>query len=83
MASLETNKTWIDSPYIRFLGGAFLGSFLILLPLLYSDIHSLAQVTGLQLGLAVLVMLTCGTLAAKLGLQFIDAVMKGLDNSGF
>ncbi|MBT9314278.1 hypothetical protein [Leptothoe spongobia] len=79
---LGADKNWVNSVYTKFLGGAVLGSFFVLLPLLYSDIHSLGQLTYLQLGLGLLIVLTCGIFTAKLGEQFFDAVMKGFGNSG-
>ncbi|MEM7793405.1 MAG: hypothetical protein AAF579_03010 [Cyanobacteria bacterium P01_C01_bin.118] len=79
---LETNTNWANAGYVKFLGGAALGGFFVLVPLLYADIHSLAQLTSLQLGLSLLVVLTCGVLTAKLGEQFVDTVMKGLGNTG-
>lgn len=83
VSSLGADRKWVGSVYARFLGGVVLGSFLVLLPLLYSDIDSLFQLTALQVGLSLFVILACGTLTAKLGEPFLDAVMKGFGNSGF
>ncbi len=80
---LGAEKDWGSSVYARFFGGVILGGFLVLLPLLYSDIDSWSQLTNLQLGLGVFVVATCGLLTAKLGESFFDAVMKGFGNSGF
>lgn len=82
MASSERNKNWVNAGYVKFLGGALLGGFLVLVPLLYADIHSLAQLTTLQLSLSLLVVLICGILTVKLGERFFDAVMTGLGNTG-
>ncbi|NEP58667.1 MAG: hypothetical protein F6K31_16895 [Symploca sp. SIO2G7] len=83
MASPKHKKNRVDFVYTNFLGGATLGSFLILLPLLYSDIDSFEQITGIQICLGLLVILSCGFLTAKLGRQFVDTVMKGIENAGF
>lgn len=76
------DKNWVNAGVVKFLGGAALGGFFILVPLLYADIHSLSQLTPLQLGLSLFVVVTCGTLTVKLGERFFDAVMKGLGNTG-
>ncbi|NEQ49298.1 MAG: hypothetical protein F6K11_04075 [Leptolyngbya sp. SIO3F4] len=80
---LGADRNWTSSVYIKFLGGSVLGGFLVFLPLLYSEIGSWSQLTNLQIGLAMLVVLTCGSLTAKLGERFFDSVMKGFGNSGF
>lgn len=79
----STDETKVVSPYLSFLGGATLGVFLILLPILYSTIGSWQEMTTLQLGLGIFLVTGCGLLAIKLGTQFIDAVMKVFENSGF
>lgn len=83
MTSPETDQLCIRVLCVKFLGGAALGAFLILLPILYSDIHSLAQLTNLQLGFGGVIVLSCGCLTLKWGTQVIDAVMAGLENAGF
>lgn len=84
---VSTEKQNGSSPLVnalgRFLAGAILGSFLVLLPLLYSEIGNWHEIRGFQLGLIVFVVTSCGLLSVKLGEQFIEAVMNGFGNSGF
>lgn len=80
---LGSDKNWIELKYSRFLGGAVLGAFLVVLPLLYSGIDSWAQLMPLQLSLCMFVVVACGILTTKLGGRFYDAVMKGFGTSGF
>ncbi|MGB3238626.1 MAG: hypothetical protein WBB29_10035 [Geitlerinemataceae cyanobacterium] len=64
----------------RFLGGAALGAFLVLIPLLYSlPIHWNLW----QIGLVLLLPLSCGLLSSFVGKGFIDAVMRSFESSGF
>lgn len=79
----SSDKAQVVAPYMRFLGGAAAGGFLVLLPLLYSEIGTWHKITGLQLGLILLVVISCGLLSVKLGTGFIEAIMNGFENSGF
>ncbi len=81
MASTEPSK--IVSSCIRFFAGAAAGSFLVLLPLLYSEIGSWHEITSVQWGLIVCVLISCGLISVKLGSAFIDAVMNGFGHGGF
>lgn len=64
----------------RFLGGAALGGFLVLIPISYSSpIHwNLFQIT-----LVFLLILACGLLSSVLGKGFIDVVMRSFESSSF
>ena len=73
----STDETKVVSPYIKFFAGAASGSFLVLLPLLYSEIGSWHEITGAQLGLILFVVVSCGLLSIRLGAKFIEAVMNG------
>jgi hypothetical protein len=64
----------------RFLGGAVLGAFLILIAISYSSsIHWNLW----QIGLVSLVPLSCGLLSSFVGKGFIDAVMRSFESSSF
>ncbi len=85
MASTDkpTERSLLVHALGRFFAGTVLGSFLILLPVLYSEIGNWQQISGIQLGLMVFVVTSCGVISVKLGERFLEAVMNGLDNSGF
>ena len=79
---LSADTGWINSMYAKIIGGMVLGGILVLIPLLYSGIESVEQLSSLQLCLIFLVMQTCITLTVKLGDRFVDAIAKGLGNIG-
>jgi hypothetical protein len=62
----------------RFLGGAALGAFLVIIPISYGSSIDLNLV---QVGIASLLIICCGLLASVWGEKFIDAVMQVLNSS--
>jgi hypothetical protein len=61
----------------RFLGGAALGVFLVLIPILYYG--SPVNLNLLQVGIASSLVLVCGLLSSVWGEKFIAAVMRWLE----
>ncbi|MBW4425405.1 MAG: hypothetical protein KME50_13395 [Nostoc desertorum CM1-VF14] len=62
----------------RFLGGAALGAFMVIIPISYGSSIDLNLV---QVGIASLLIISCGLLASVWGEKFIDAVMQVLNSS--
>jgi hypothetical protein len=63
----------------RFLGGSGLGILLLLIPFTLAPI----ELNPLNLGIASLLVLSCGFLAGVLGQGFIEALLRSLESSGF
>lgn len=79
---LSTDTSWTSSIYTKVLGGLALGAMVVLVPLLYSGINSVEQLSSLQLCLIFLVIEVCIVVTAKLGDRFVDAITKILNDSG-
>ncbi len=62
----------------RFVGGAALGAFMVLIPYLLSSI----ELNLLNIGIATLLVVSCGLLSSLLGKRFIEALMRSLESSG-
>lgn len=63
----------------RFLGGAALGTLVVLIPVTYGRFNDLGL---LQAGVASLLIILCGLLSIVWGEKFIDVVMRMLNNTG-
>ncbi|MCG9892760.1 MAG: hypothetical protein MH252_17010 [Thermosynechococcaceae cyanobacterium MS004] len=63
----------------RFLGGATVGTLVLLIPLTYGTFNDLGLV---QAGVASLLLILCGLLSIVWGEKFIDAVMRMLNATG-
>jgi hypothetical protein len=63
----------------RFLGGAGLSVLLLLIPYTLTSI----ELNPVNLGMASLLVLSCGFLASVLGQGFIEALTRSLESSGF
>lgn len=63
----------------RFLGGATVGTLVLLIPVTYGTFNDLRLV---QAGVASLLVILCGLLSIVWGEKFIDVVMRMLDGTG-
>ena len=66
-------------PIYRFLGGTALGSFIVLIPISYGWPIDL---TPVQIGIALVLAISCGVFSSLWGEKFIDAVMRTLNSFG-
>lgn len=82
MASKDTDSKEVSVTKViyRFLGGAALGAFLVAIPILYGSSIDLGSV---QVGVASVLVLSCGLLSSVWGEKFVDMVMRILDGTGF
>ena len=80
MASDETDqkKLSADNAVYRFLGGAALGTFMVVIPYLLSSI----EFNLLNIGIATLLVVSCGLLSSLFGKRFIAALIRSLESSG-
>ena len=80
MASDETDqkKLSTDNAVYRFLGGAALGTFMVVIPYLLSSI----ELNLLNIGIATLLVVSCGLLSSLFGKRFIAALIRSLESSG-
>lgn len=80
MASEETDlkQHSIANVIYRFLGGAALGVFMVLIPFLLSSV----ELNWLTVGVASLLVALCGVLASLFGTRFINALVRSLESSG-
>lgn len=80
MASDETDqkKLSADNAVYRFLGGAALGTFMVVIPYLLSSI----ELNLLNIGIATLLVVSCGLLSSLFGKRFIAALIRSLESSG-
>ncbi|MEM6251560.1 MAG: hypothetical protein AAF821_01445 [Cyanobacteria bacterium P01_D01_bin.156] len=77
---LSTDSSWVNSIYIKAIGGTVAGALLVSIPLFYSEIESVEQLSAMQLCLIFLVMEACILLTVTLGDKFVDEIAKALDN---
>jgi ABC-type bacteriocin/lantibiotic exporter with double-glycine peptidase domain len=63
----------------RFLGGATVGTLVLLIPVTYGTFNDLGLV---QAGVALLLVILCGLLSIVWGEKFIDVVMRMLNSTG-
>ncbi|MBE9053599.1 hypothetical protein IQ243_24980 [Nostocales cyanobacterium LEGE 11386] len=63
----------------RFLGGAALGTLVVLIPITYGTFNDWGLV---QAGVALLLVILCGLLSIIWGEKFIDVVMQTLNSTG-
>jgi hypothetical protein len=80
MASDETDqkKLSTDNAVYRFLGGAALGTFMVVIPYLLSSI----ELNLLNIVIATLLVVSCGLLSSLFGKRFIAALIWSLESSG-
>ncbi|MBW4649926.1 MAG: TIGR02186 family protein [Kastovskya adunca ATA6-11-RM4] len=80
MASEDTDlkKHSAAKVVYRFLGGAALGTFMVLIPYLLSS----TELNLLNIGIAALLVVSCGLLSSLLGKRFIEALIRSLESSG-
>ena len=62
----------------RFLGGAALGTFMVLVPYFLTS----RELNLLDVGAALLLIASCGLLSSLWGKKFIEALMRSLESSG-
>jgi hypothetical protein len=79
MTSEETNLKQRSGAKViyRFLGGAALGAFVVIIPISYGSSIDLNLV---QVGIASLLVISSGLLSSIWGEKFIDAVMQVLNS---
>jgi hypothetical protein len=80
MASEETDlkKDSAANVVYRFLGGAALGTFMVVIPYLLSK----RELNLLNIGIATLLVVSCGLLSSLWGKRFIAALIRSLESSG-
>jgi DNA polymerase sigma len=62
----------------RFLGGAALGAFMVIIPYLLTS----RELNLPHVGAALLLIASCGLLSSLWGKKFIEALMRSLESSG-
>jgi hypothetical protein len=62
----------------RFLGGSALGIFMVLIPFLLSSV----ELNLINIGVASLLVVSCGVLSSLFGTRFINALIRSLESSG-
>jgi hypothetical protein len=80
MASEQTDQKMpsADNAVYRFLRGAALGTFMVVIPYLLSSIELNLQ----NIGIATLLVVSCGLLSSLFGKRFIAALIRSLESSG-
>ena len=73
----DLKKQSTDVAY-RFLGGAVLGAFMVLIPYFLTS----RELNLLDVGAALLLISSCGLLSSLWGKKFIEALMRSLESSG-
>jgi ABC-type bacteriocin/lantibiotic exporter with double-glycine peptidase domain len=76
----DTKQYSLPQRIYRFLGGAALGLFVVIIPISYA---SFIDWNLLQVSIASLLVISCGLLSSIWGEKFIDAVTRVLDSCGF
>ncbi|MBD2356872.1 hypothetical protein H6G41_19950 [Tolypothrix sp. FACHB-123] len=76
----DTEKHSLPQRIYRFLGGAALGLFVVIIPISYA---SSIDWNLLQVSIASLLVISSGLLSSIWGEKFIDAVTRVLDSCGF
>jgi hypothetical protein len=76
----DSKQASVTKVIYRFLGGAALGAFVVAIPILYGSSIDLSLV---QLGIASVIVISCGLLSSVWGEKFVDIVMRALDETGF
>ncbi len=74
---IELDKHSAANVVYRFLGGAALGTFMVLIPYLLSSI----ELNLLNIGIAILLVVSCGLLSTLFGNKFIEALIRSLESS--
>ncbi len=79
MASRDTNpqQRSVTKVIYRFIGGAALGAFIVIIPISYGASTDLNLI---QVGVASLLVISCGLLSSVWGEKFIDTVMRVLNS---
>lgn len=76
----DSKQASVTKVIYRLLGGAALGAFLVAIPILYGSSIDLSLV---QVGIASVLVISCGLLSSIWGEKFVDMVMRVLDGTGF
>jgi ABC-type dipeptide/oligopeptide/nickel transport system permease subunit len=76
----DSKQASVTKVIYRFLGGAALGAFLVAIPILYGSSIDLSLV---QVGIASVLVISCGLLSSVWGEKFVEIVMRMLDGAGF
>ncbi len=74
---IELEKHSAANVVYRFVGGAALGTFMVLIPYLLSSI----ELNLLNIGIAILLVVSCGLLSILFGNKFIAALIRSLESS--
>ena len=75
---IELEKPSAANVVYRFFGGAVLGTFMVLIPYLLSS----RELNLLNIGIAILLVVSCGLLSTLFGKHFIKALIRLLESSG-
>jgi prolipoprotein diacylglyceryltransferase len=74
------SKPSLVNPIARFGGGLAIGAFLVAIPLAYSSVTDLSPV---QIGVALTVIMGCGLAAGRWGGRFVDVLAGVFESAGF
>jgi hypothetical protein len=81
MSSEQTDpKPSLVNPIVRIGGGMAIGAFLVAIPLTYSSVTDLSSV---QIGVALTVIMGCGLAAGRWGGRFVDVLAGVFESAGF
>ncbi len=75
----DSKKHSFSKVIYRFLGGATVGTLVLLIPVTYGTFNDLGLV---QAGIGSLLVILCGLLSVVWGEKFIDVVMRMLNSTG-
>lgn len=75
----DSNQRSLIKVIYRFLGGAVLGILVLLIPVTYGESNNLGLV---QVGVAFVLIISCGLLSILWGEKFIDTVTRMLNSTG-
>ncbi|MGB2927056.1 MAG: hypothetical protein WBB82_17290 [Limnothrix sp.] len=79
MTSDNTDSKQRSKVIYRFLGGAALGTLVVLIPITYGTFSDFGMV---QVGVASFLIILCGLLSIVWGEKFIEMVTQTLNNTG-
>ena len=77
--NLDPKQGPLTNAISRFLGGAALGILVVLIPVTYGAFNDLGM---LQAGIALLLIVLCGSLSVAWGETFVEVVMRVVNRTG-
>jgi hypothetical protein len=78
-ANTDSNQRSLIKVIYRFLGGAVLGILALLIPVIYGEFNNFGLA---QVGVAFVLIISCGLLSILWGEKFVDTVTRMLNNTG-